>query len=149
MTHINHILPVSTEFAGPSKGVGVNVHWPAIGCCSKLHTVGSFIQLGLQIISLWRVKGTGWKMICYLLNITSQLLVFAVTFMIHRPQCLPWAKTGCGWLRHLDLYFAQPYPAPDAAKPNQLLYHWEPGLCPAKQTLISNHSHIFRLPYLF
>lgn len=50
------ILPVSTELAGPGEEVGVNVQRPAVSSRSKLHPVGGFLQLGLQIFSLEIVK---------------------------------------------------------------------------------------------
>lgn len=55
MTKYCH-LPVSTEFARPSKEVGVNVQRPAVSCCSKLHPVCCLLQLRLQIFSLRAVK---------------------------------------------------------------------------------------------
>lgn len=47
------ILPVSTEFAGSSEQVWVNVQRPAICCCGKLHVVSSLLQFHLQIFFLW------------------------------------------------------------------------------------------------
>lgn len=55
-SNAHSILPVSTELAGPGKEVGVNVQWPAVSCRSKLHPVGGFLQLGLQVFSLEMVK---------------------------------------------------------------------------------------------
>lgn len=54
--HPHSFSPVSAEPAGSSAKVGINIQRPAISCCSKLHVVGCFLQLCLQIVLLYKAK---------------------------------------------------------------------------------------------